>query len=61
MSLLDRYLPVYQFVERHSILVSGSARAILDVIQAYDPSADPLSRRITVLRSRSITLREACA
>src|SRR5947208_1701067 len=50
MSLLDRYLPVYQFVERHSTLVNGSARAILDVIQAYDPSADPLNRRITALR-----------
>jgi hypothetical protein len=50
MSLLDRYLPVYQFVERHGILVDGAAGAVLDAIQAYDPSADRLSRRMTVLR-----------
>ena len=50
MSLLDRYLPVYQFAERHSILVSGSPGAILDAVQAYDPSSDRLSRRFTALR-----------
>jgi hypothetical protein len=30
MSLTDRYLPVYQFAECHSILVNGSAGAILE-------------------------------
>jgi hypothetical protein len=50
MSLLDRYLPVYQFSERHSILVRGSAGAILDAIQAYDRSRDRLVLRITALR-----------
>ena len=50
MSLLDRYLPVYQFAERHSILVSGSARSILDAIQAYDRSSDRLALRMTALR-----------
>jgi hypothetical protein len=50
MSLLDRYLPVYQFAERHSILVRSSPGAILDAVQAYDPSADRLSRRFTALR-----------
>jgi hypothetical protein len=50
MSLLDRYLPVYQFVERHSIVVDGSAGAVLDAVEAYDPSGDRLSRGMTVLR-----------
>jgi hypothetical protein len=48
MSLLDRYLPVYQFAERHSILVDGSAGAVLDAVQAFD--SDRVSRRMTVLR-----------
>jgi hypothetical protein len=50
MSLLDKYLPVYQFSERHSIVVDGAAGAVLDAVQAYDPAADPVSRRLTVLR-----------
>jgi hypothetical protein len=50
MSLLDRSLPVYQFVERHSILVSSSPGEILDAVQAYDPSRDRLSLRISALR-----------
>jgi hypothetical protein len=50
MSLLDKYLPVYQFVERHSILVDGSPRAVLDMIQTYDQSSDRLIHRITALR-----------
>jgi hypothetical protein len=50
MSLLDRYLPVYQFAEHHSILVSGSPGEILDAVQAYDPSRDRLSHRISILR-----------
>lgn len=50
MSLLDRYLPVYQFVERHSILVSGSAGAIMDAVQAYDLSEDRLVAAIMALR-----------
>src|SRR3979411_2595751 len=51
MSLLDRYLPVYQFVERrHSILVSSSPGEILDAVQAYDPSRERLSLRISAIR-----------
>jgi hypothetical protein len=50
MSLLDKYLPVYQFAERHGILVNGSPGEILDAIQAYDPSTDRLSRRLSALR-----------
>lgn len=50
MSLLDRYLPVYQFSERHRVLVRGSAGAILDAIQAYDRSRDRLVLLITALR-----------
>jgi hypothetical protein len=34
--MLDRYPPVYQFAERHSIVANGSACAILDAVQAYD-------------------------
>ena len=50
MSLLDRYLPLYQFAKRHGIWVHGSPGAILDAIQAYDPSRDRLSLRFTALR-----------
>ena len=50
MSLLDRYLPVHQFAERHSILVNGPPGEVLDAVQAYDPSKDHLSRRLSALR-----------
>jgi hypothetical protein len=50
MSLLEKYLPVYQFAERHSIVVDGAAGAVLDAVQAYDPSADRVSHGMTVLR-----------
>jgi hypothetical protein len=51
MSLIDRYLPVYQFAERHSILVSGPAGAILDAIVSYDlASADRWTHRFMALR-----------
>jgi hypothetical protein len=50
MSLLDRYLPVYQFSERHSVVVDGSAGAVLDAVEAFDPSGDRVSRRMTLAR-----------
>jgi hypothetical protein len=50
MSLLDQYLPVYQFAERHSVLLNGSPGTILDAVQAYDPSRDRPSRLFTALR-----------
>jgi hypothetical protein len=50
LSLLDRYLPCYQFAERHSIWVNGSAGEILDAVQNYDPSTDRLNHRISALR-----------
>jgi hypothetical protein len=50
MSLLDQYLPVYQFAERHSIVVDGAAGAVLDAVEAFDPSNDRISSGMTVAR-----------
>lgn len=50
MSLLDKYLPVYQFSERHDVLVDGPPRAVLDAVQAYDRSGDRFVQLMTTLR-----------
>lgn len=50
MSLLDKYLPVYQFAERHDVLINSSPGTVLDAVQAYDSSSDRIVLLLTKLR-----------
>jgi hypothetical protein len=50
MSLVDQYLPAYQFVERHRILVAGSPDRVLDAAEAYDLGDDPLAGKLLAAR-----------
>jgi hypothetical protein len=49
-TLLDTYLPTYQFSERHSAWVNASPREVLDVIMDYDFTADDLTAALMALR-----------
>jgi len=40
MSLIDRFLPDYQFSERHETLVRCPPGELLDLIQGWEPSRD---------------------
>jgi len=40
MSLIDHFLPTYQFSERHHTLVRCGPRELLDIIQGYRPPRD---------------------
>ncbi len=40
MSLLDEYLPVYQFSERHSCRVTAGAATILDAVMVWRMESD---------------------
>jgi hypothetical protein len=50
MSLIEKYLPAYQFAERHDILVAGPPRRILDAVDAYDFDGDRLAPRLMAVR-----------
>ncbi len=49
-TLLDTYLPTYQFSERHATSVNASSREVLDVIMDYDFTADGLTAALMALR-----------
>jgi len=49
-TLLDTYLPNYQFAERHSTWVNASPREALDVIMDYDFTADGITAMLMALR-----------
>jgi hypothetical protein len=40
MSLIDQFLPTYQFSERHHTLVRCAPRELLDTIQGFQPPRD---------------------
>ena len=42
MTLLDHYLPQFQFVERHSCDVRAATASIIDAVATYRPEDDPL-------------------
>jgi len=52
--LLDRFLPVYEIVERHQIHVAAPAAVTLDVARDIDLQASPVVR--TIIRAREIIL-----
>jgi len=49
-TLLDTYLPNYQFSERHTASVNASPREVLDVIMDYDFTADGFTAALMALR-----------
>ena len=49
-TLLDTFLPTYQFSERHAAWVNASPREVLDVIMDYDFTADGLTAALMALR-----------
>ena len=49
-TLLDTYLPNYQFSERHATSVNATPREVLDVIMDYDFAADGLAAALMALR-----------
>ena len=49
-TLIDTYLPDYQFSERHATWINASPRDVLDVIMAYDFTADPITALLMALR-----------
>jgi hypothetical protein len=49
-TLLDTYLPNYQFSERHFTSVNASPREVLDVIMDHDFTADGITAILMTLR-----------
>jgi len=49
-TLIDTYLPTYQFSERHVTSVNASPREVLDVIMDYDFTADGITAILMALR-----------
>ncbi|BAM86822.1 conserved hypothetical protein [Bradyrhizobium oligotrophicum S58] len=50
MSLIDRFLPDYQFSERHATLVRCPPGALLDLIQGWEPPRDRFTEFAMTLR-----------
>lgn len=57
MSLLDKYLPRYQFSERHTIDICASCLAVIDAARDYQPSSDPFFRSMITLREWPMRVR----
>lgn len=49
-SLLDKYLPRYQFSERHALSMTVAPAAAIAAAHAYRPESDPFFRRMIALR-----------
>jgi hypothetical protein len=50
MALIDKYLPVFQFNERHQLLVDAVPAGLLDAVTLSDTSDDPWVRTFIRLR-----------
>lgn len=50
MTLIDRYLPDYQFAEEHSRFIPAPAARLLDVVGRPEVVDDPVARRLIALR-----------
>ena len=50
MILINRYLPVFQFSERHHLLVNTQAKALLDAAIVHDTTGDPWVQAFIKLR-----------
>ncbi|UFZ03041.1 hypothetical protein LQG66_27885 [Bradyrhizobium ontarionense] len=61
MSLIDRFLPNYQFSERHETLVRCPPAELLDLIQSWEPPRDRFSGVAMALRQMPARLMHALA
>jgi hypothetical protein len=50
MPLIDKYLPRFQFIERHELLVKGKPKDLLDAVTLADTVDDPWVRSFIKLR-----------
>ena len=50
MSLIDEFLPTYQFSERHQILVRCGPGELLDIIQNFETPPDRFAETMMVVR-----------
>lgn len=50
MHLIDKYLPRYQFSERHTLNISASPAAVIAAACAYRPESDSFFRRMIAMR-----------
>ena len=50
MDRIDRYLPKYDFNERHACEVKASPDVVIAIAAAYRPESDPFFRRMIALR-----------
>lgn len=50
MSLLDKYLPRYQFSERHALGIPASCSDVIGAVRDYQPSSDLFFRSMIALR-----------
>jgi hypothetical protein len=46
MKLIDKYLPVFQFIERHRLLVTAAPADLLDAVTLAGTIDDPSSRQV---------------
>ncbi len=56
VTLADRYLPHWQFRERHVRLVDAPAAAVMAAARAYRPEEDAVFRRMIALREAPMRL-----
>lgn len=59
MELMKRFLPQYQFSEKHQLLTSAQPGALLDAVMQPGVSEDPWARRFIQLRELPDRLRGA--
>lgn len=50
MSLMDQYLPRYQFSERHQVTVRATSGELLDIIQNFQPPKDRFGETAMLVR-----------
>jgi hypothetical protein len=50
LRLIDKYLPRYQFSERHTLSIAASQKAVIEAARAYRPESDSFFRRMIALR-----------
>ncbi len=50
MSLMDKFLPSYQFSERHQVMVRAAPGELLDIIQNFQPPNDRFGETAMLLR-----------
>lgn len=50
MTLIAKYLPDYQFSERHTLNIAAPQAAVIAATHTYQPSSDPFFRHMIALR-----------